>query len=92
MSVDTSVIGIKAPDKKWQKMKAVYDVCMAAKVQLPSEVTDFFDGCEPDPMGVEVDLVKQGAMAEWRNDWARGFLIDVKKLPDDVTHIRISRG
>lgn len=56
MGMSTHVVGFIPPDEKWQKMKAVWDACRAAGVEVPEDVCDFFEGGEPDPAGVEVML------------------------------------
>lgn len=84
MGMSTHVIGFKPPDEKWQKMKAVWDSCKKAGVDIPPDVEDFFNGEPPDDMGVEVEL----PVHEWRDDMRRGFELYVSELPVDVKVIR----
>jgi hypothetical protein len=91
MSMATHVIGFKPPDEKWRKMKAIWDACMAARVDPPKEVDEFFGGEPPDDSGVEVDerkLIECGAIREWKEEMRSGFEVDVSKIPDDVAVIR----
>ncbi len=92
MGMSTSVKGFKPPDDKWKKMKEVYDACAKAGVPEPSEVSKFFGYDKPDPAGVTVEedaLIKCGAVKEYSADMQDGYEIDVKRLPPDVTIIRV---
>jgi len=71
--MSTHVVGFRPPDEKWKKMKAVWDACEAAGAKIPDEVSDFFDGEEPDARGVEVDLEESDVAKKWRDDGREGF-------------------
>jgi hypothetical protein len=91
VSMPTRVIAFKPPGEKWQRMRAVYDACTAAGIDVPGEVMGFFDHMPPDPAGVEISertLRDKGAVTDWSADMAAGFEVDVTKLPRDVTVIR----
>lgn len=91
MSMSTRVVGFKPPGEKWVKMRTIWDACKAAGVEIPGEVMGFFNGEEPDPVGVEIpesELRNRGAVKEWGNDYAQGFEVDVTKLGKDVTVLR----
>lgn len=93
MGMSTSIVGFRPPDEKWMAMKTVYDACIKAKVPVPDEVEDFFNGDPPDKQGVKVNLedtakAKIGAVTPWRDDSREGFEVNVTKLPKDVTIIR----
>jgi hypothetical protein len=91
MGMSTHVKGFKPPGEKWQQMKAVYDACMAANIEVPGEVSGYFEDGTPDPNGVEIresELTAAGALRDWKDDNRDGFEIDVTKLPADVTVIR----
>lgn len=92
MSMSTHVMGFKPPDAKWHMMKAVYDACIAAGLSVPSEVSAFFGHDAPDPAGVTVSqdaLQKCGAVKRYQAEMEDGFDIDIKKLPPDVTVVRV---
>jgi hypothetical protein len=92
MGMSTHVVGFKPPDDKFKKMKAAWDACKLAGVNPPKEVLQYFNDCEPDPSGVEIDeatLTKAEAVKEWGNDHGAGFEIDVRKLPKDVVIVRV---
>lgn len=56
MSTGIHIRGFRPPDEKWQRMRAVWDACMAADVRPPKDVRDYFADEDPDPAGVEVPL------------------------------------
>jgi len=86
MSMSTFVRGIVPPDEEWKKMKAVYDTCVAANLEIPDEVDAFFDGEEPDASGVVIDLEEH--CREWGGIESEGYEIDVKAIPKHVKTIR----
>jgi hypothetical protein len=71
-------------------MKAVYDACTKAQIGIPKEVDDYFDGEEPDPAGVVVDLQLSGSgcVSSYRGNASEGLEVDLKKLPKDMTILR----
>lgn len=82
------VVGFRPPGAKWSKMRAAYDACVAADLDIPKEVDAFFNGEAPDASGVKVDLTEHTCCAEYNDDMIDGFEIDLKKLPKDITIIR----
>jgi hypothetical protein len=99
MSVSTFIKAIKPPNKKWREMKAVYDSCVKAGISIPDEVTDFFDGDEPNEKGVEIDLrcsqnqyTNDGdihpSISIGHGDSTDYWDVDLSKLPDGVKFIR----
>jgi hypothetical protein len=60
------VDGVKPPDEKYRKMKAVWDSCREAKLDIPKAVLDYFElkyepdgSCQEEPLadGVRVRLI-----------------------------------
>jgi hypothetical protein len=88
MGMSTHVDGIKASEAKWKKMKKVWDTCAEAGVDIPSEVRDYFEDENPDDAGVVVDLEGTDAVSKYSADGSSGFVIELNKLPKDLTHIR----
>lgn len=86
MSMSTWAKGICPPDRDWMKMKAVWDACDQAGVDLPKEVEDFFDGRPPDEKGVVIDI--KDAIREWSADMQQGLEVDIHKLPKNVKIVR----
>lgn len=88
MGMSTHLLGFKPPNEKWKKMKAIYDACHAADMDVPKEVDNFFGFDTPDDAGVEVDIEEHDCCQEYNEDGSEGFEIDVSKLPKDVTILR----
>lgn len=89
MSMTVHVVGFRPPDDKWKKMKAVWDACVKADVEIPEDVLDFFNHVAPDDRGVEVELEKLPACTKrYRTEGREGYEIDVTKLPYGVTVVR----
>jgi hypothetical protein len=87
MSMSTHIVGFKAPDKKWNEMKAIWDACKRAKINVPDEVDEYFDFQEPDDSGVLVNLDQ--VAVRWNDgDMCSGLEIPVHSLPKDLTSIR----
>lgn len=89
MGMGTFVIGIKSPDERWQKMKRVWDACIAADIPVPDVVGAFFfyEEEEFDPAGVKVAL-PPAAVREWNGEGAKGFEVVLIDVPSDVKIIR----
>ena len=88
MGMSTHVVGIVPPDAEWKKMKAVWDSCAAAEIDIPEKVSAFFNGEEPDESGVIVALHLSPATSRWSDDSRDGFEVDIEKLPKHVKRIR----
>jgi hypothetical protein len=91
MGAYTYVTGFKPPDERWRQMKAVWDACTVAGVELPPGVVGFFNGYEPDDAGVEIDqeaLEGCSAIRKWRDGMREGFEVDISRVPADVKIIR----
>jgi hypothetical protein len=58
MSISMHVVGFRPPDEKFNKMKAIWDACKSANVEVPKEVGEFFnwENENVDANGVRVDL------------------------------------
>lgn len=88
MGMGINIIGFKPPDKKWLKMKAIWDLCKEAFIDPPEEVEEFFDYEDPDKAGVLINLKNTPAVEEWSADMKDGFQVDLKKLPEGIKFIR----
>lgn len=87
MSMSTHVVGIRPANERWQQMKAAYDACVTAGVTVPSPVVQFFDGRDPDPAGVVVEL-PAAAVKDWTGRSAQGIEVSLAHLPEDVSVVR----
>jgi len=87
MGMDTYVVGYTGVQEKvFKEMKAVFDACAKACVPLPKEVDEYFNGEEPDELGIEKDL--GDAVQEYSVDMRDGFQVELAKIPKNITHIR----
>lgn len=88
MGMSSYVVGIKPPDDVWRRMKAAYEACEAAGVEIPDEVNRFFNDEAPDAAGVIEDLHGHPCVSKYAGDAAEGLEVDLKKLPPDITVLR----
>lgn len=95
MGMSTHIIGFRAPDEQWKKMKDVYEACIEAGVQIPKAVDDFFGGKMPDDSGVAIDLEKDDKAKflfwEYEELGQQGYTIDILALQryyPKITHLR----
>lgn len=87
MGMSTHVVGFRLANEQWKKMKAVWDACKDADVDVPAYVEAFFDGEDPaDAPGMEVSL--GDAVTKWGDDYRSGVEVDVTKLPAGLTILR----
>ena len=86
MGMSTNVIGFRAPDEKWEKMKEIYDVCKKNDVDPPEEVGKFFNWENPTDEGIKVDI-KNLTEIYSPNDCSEGYKIKIADLPKNITYI-----
>lgn len=102
MGYDASVrvVGIRPPDTKWKKMKAIWDACLDAGIEVPSEVEEFFGGQGPHQEGIVVEIEKEVCynddefMTLGLRNGTEGnyYLIDLDSIPDNITHLKVWLG
>lgn len=92
MGMSTHVMAFRPPDEEWQRMKAVWDACQAAKIPIPQEVDSYFDGDAPDPAGVEIPLTRyptnQPSVREWSDEYRSGYEVLLDQLPAGTQIVR----
>lgn len=89
MGMHTNIRGIKLPDAKWKMMKAVYDSCRNAGLEIPGEVNAYFGFETPNERGVVVDLTASGHGVEFVDSRhpESGYRVDVRRLDKDIAFI-----
>ena len=88
MSLSIHVVGYRPPDARWNEMKAIYEACSRAKINIPEEVNSFFGFDDPsDKPGMEVPLTKE-VLQKYEGEYKSGYEVDVSRLPSDVRFIR----
>jgi hypothetical protein len=80
------IVGFREPDDEWRKMKAAYDACEAAGIEIPPEIDRFFDGEKPDERGIEIDL--EPHTKEFHTEAALGYEIEVADIPKQIKVLR----
>lgn len=87
MSTSVRVIGFVPADTKWFEMKAVYDACINASVPVPYEVSNFFNGENPNTLeGLEIDIKQHVKRQEFVG--CKCYDVSIKDLPEDVKVVR----
>jgi hypothetical protein len=99
MGASTSVYGIRKPDKKWLEYKKIIDSLEDAGLtweDAPDEVKDFFGWDRPDPDGISIRLggqygddLHEAVSLHDANDYEDGYVIEIAKLPENITHIKV---
>lgn len=84
MGMSADVEAFRPADDKWREMKAIWDACKKAGVQVPEAVTDFFNDEAPDEAGVRISLYGEDEIVE-KYDGGRercedGLQVDLDKL------------
>jgi hypothetical protein len=87
MGMSTHIIGFSPPDETWRKMRAVHDACGAAGIEVPLEVTKYFNFEVPDELGVKVDLETRGCVKSLGHDGEKGFEVDLEALHAAYPHV-----
>ena len=89
MGMHSYVIGIKPVDEKYIAMKAVYESCIAAGIEIPDIVDSYFLGDKPDNSGIIVDDLPKSSHKEWCDGISsQGIEVDLRELPEDIKIIR----
>ena len=88
MGMSTHIIAIGEPGDKHSKMFAAYEACSAAGLDVPKEVNEYFNWDSPNEKGLEIDIEEHGCCTEFSEDSRHVFEIDLKSLPEGITHIR----
>ena len=102
MGMSTHVQFFREPDEEDMnaKVDAAY-ACMKAGVDLPQDLRAYMEPVfhnvgfhEGTPREEAIDCLlevkaKGGSVATWGNDFAEGYEIDLTKLPQGVTKIRV---
>lgn len=89
MSHSIHVVGVKdGYSDKFKKMLKAFYACQDANIPIPKDVDAYFNGQTPDSTGLEVDLEESEAVASFEEEWAKGFKVDLSKLPKDLTHLK----
>ena len=89
MRLTLHVDGVIPADKRYNEMKAIWEMCERANINPPFEVMEFFNGEKPDSKGVVMEIKELPAVSKWyQEDYGQGFEIDIRELPEPIKIIR----
>lgn len=77
---------VTPPDDRWHAMKAVWESCTQADIDVPPEVSKFFNHEPPDHAGV-VHTIRPREYND-SEACATYYEIALDRLPPDATHVR----
>ncbi len=89
MGMSTCIVGFVPPDEKWDKMKTIYNACVAADIEIPTEVDKYFDYNNPNKIpGLEINI--EHLATDYTDDdlSCEGVELDLSKLPEKIKFIR----
>jgi len=90
MGMSSHVVGFVPVDEQYEKMKKVYDTCVEAGVDVPSEVEKFFGYSPPENEGMSVDIDK--FVKETSNfDGCDHISVDVETMLREFPNVKIIR-
>jgi hypothetical protein len=95
MGMSMHAYAVKPADENYQRKAAAYRACEAARIPIPRELVDFFNGEQPDPTGVAVHIGSGHGVTQAHPCCARfcdssreGFEVDITKLPEGTRFVR----
>ena len=88
MGMSTSIVLLRSKDDTtYKKYLKILIACQEANIDIPTEVDEYFGGDGID-CNSEYPLEIGFKAREWNTDWASGYEIDLKDLPEGVETIR----
>lgn len=89
MSLTLRIAVYRPRDEEFDNMKAAWNACQKAHIPIPKQVSDFFDGMDPNEMpGVEIDVTQ--CLRRYETHDEAGFELDLQTLPSGSRYIRIA--
>jgi len=102
MSVNTYVSGIRNKTARFDDMVDLKMFCDKLTVSYPEELIDYFNGTDALEMDDKADVIKEAlevslnydlcgivGLTKGNIDTDDGMIVDLSKLPDDITKLRI---
>jgi len=93
---NVEIRGIRPPDAEWKQMKAVWDSCVDAGIEVPEPVANYFgdDGPHEEGLCVEVEPEichndDECMTLNIRRQVGSYMLIDMANLPANITHLKV---
>ncbi len=88
MSVSLCVSGITPPNEEFYQMKAIWDSCTTAGIDIPERVVEYFDWKDPDGKGIRRDI--DDCITNYSEEYTRGYDIELSKLDPNIRFIRVT--
>lgn len=84
MGMDVSIRGIIPATDEYNKKAAAYWACDEAGIDIPDDLRDYFNGCEPceDGMAVRIDYGTD------YDDCLECYTVDIEDLPSNIKQIQ----
>jgi hypothetical protein len=88
--VTYSIKAVIPADAEWHRMKTVWEACIAADVEIPAEVMDFFAGETPRGGGkvLYIGDEKHAAVTYVEEDDFAHYDVELDKLPKNAKFVR----
>lgn len=101
MSVSVYICGVREADGKLGQMVDLKLLCDQNNMSYPPELVEYFEGTEALDLATRDDAIDAATETNLRYDlnidglttgdveYGRGMLVDLAKLPSDITKLRI---
>ena len=87
------IVGVRPPDEKWKKMKAIFINCRELGIEVPEDVYSYFDGnCpkEEDDGGSMISLMTRYCVWPYEDETKKGFRIILNRMEEDVETLLVT--
>lgn len=88
MGMHSHVIGIRPPNDEYQKKVTAWKACVAANIDVPQELMDYFEGEGPREGGMQLNLEDHHCCEIFNEEMKDGFTIELEHVPEGVKFIR----
>lgn len=96
MSMSMHAVAIVPPDDdKFEQYKKIWDACVAADIDIPDEVLEYFDEEPPHEEGIVRDIGSEygpnhPCCSKWSDgSHCGGYEIEIDKLPPNTKRVRV---
>ena len=88
MSMSLHICGVTPPDDEFYQMKAVWDSCTAADIDVPEKVLEYFDWKSPDERGI--NRVITDGITQYSDKYESGYDVELSRLDPNIRFIRVT--
>ena len=90
MSASLDIRFGKPVDEKYKEYAEVWKACKKARVEIPKDVSDFFNGEEPDGNALWLDESDMSNKTVSGDEFGYERIIDLRYLPKEIKLIKVS--